>query len=71
VGSVCALIALISVLVFLWKVYDRGGRTDLAAAARAVRDARQRPWIILTRRRVNAREDDPNYPPRAVGRLSG
>jgi len=58
VGSVCTLIALISVLVFLWKVYDRGGGTDLAAAARAVRDARERPWIALTRHRVNAREDD-------------
>jgi len=58
VGSVCALIALISVLVFLWKVYDRGGRTDLTAAARAVRDAREWPWIAPTRRRISPRDDD-------------
>ncbi|MDQ3150801.1 MAG: hypothetical protein M3R63_03450 [Actinomycetota bacterium] len=58
VGSVCALIALISVLVFLWKIYDRGGRTDLAVAARAVRDARAWPWSALMRRRINARDED-------------
>jgi hypothetical protein len=35
-------LSLLAILTFLWKVYDRGGRADLSAASRAIRDARQR-----------------------------
>jgi len=38
--SLIGFLSLLAVLVFLWKVYKRGGRHDLTAAARALRDAR-------------------------------
>ncbi|MFC8530281.1 hypothetical protein [Nocardia sp. NPDC057227] len=40
VPSVCSLVALWLVLRFLWQVYRVGGRTDMTAAADAVRRAR-------------------------------
>ncbi|WP_410595493.1 hypothetical protein [Amycolatopsis sp. lyj-23] len=41
VAATCALgvLRLLLTLLFLWKVYTRGGRQDLTAAARALRDA--------------------------------
>lgn len=38
--SLIGFLSLVAVLVFLWKVYKRGGRQDLTAAAHALRDAR-------------------------------
>lgn len=38
--SLIGFLSLLITLVFLWKVYKRGGRQDLTAAARALRDAR-------------------------------
>lgn len=38
--SLIGFLSLLITLVFLWKVYKRGGRHDLTAAARALRDAR-------------------------------
>ena len=40
-AGLIGVLGLTITLVFLWKVYDRGGRDDLQAAARALRDARQ------------------------------
>ncbi|QXV63554.1 hypothetical protein CVV72_41060 (plasmid) [Amycolatopsis sp. TNS106] len=40
--SGCGLLSLLATLVFLWKVYKRGGRQDLTAAASALRRARPR-----------------------------
>jgi hypothetical protein len=58
IGSVFGFLSLLAILVFLWKVYDRGGRADLNAASRAIRDARQRQLSVpATRRR--------HRPPRA------
>ncbi|UMP07238.1 hypothetical protein [Amycolatopsis sp. EV170708-02-1] len=47
--SGCGLLGLLATLVFLWKIYKRGGRQDLAAAARALRDARR--WLPAGLRR--------------------
>lgn len=38
--SLIGFLSLLITLVFLWKVYKRGGRHDLTAAARALRDTR-------------------------------
>lgn len=37
----CGFLSLLATLVFLWKVYKRGGRHDLTAAARALRETRR------------------------------
>jgi hypothetical protein len=42
VSSAFGLVSLWLVLRFLWRVYDKGGASDLTAAARALRDARWR-----------------------------
>lgn len=39
-ASLIGVLSLSVTLLFLWKVYKRGGRKDLQAAARALRDAR-------------------------------
>ncbi|RJQ87483.1 hypothetical protein [Amycolatopsis panacis] len=38
--SLFAFLSLMATLVFLWKVYNRGGPDHLKAAARALRDSR-------------------------------
>jgi hypothetical protein len=40
IASLTGFLSLLATLVFLWKVYKRGGRQDLTAAGRALRDAR-------------------------------
>ena len=42
VAGLFGFLSLLVTTVFLWKVYKRGGRTDLTAAARALREARPR-----------------------------
>ncbi len=39
--SLFSFLSLLATLVFLWKVYKRGGRSDLTAAARALHEARR------------------------------
>lgn len=39
---ICALLGLLALLVFLWKIYMVGGIEDAARAARAVGEAKQR-----------------------------
>ena len=49
-GGVCGLASLALLLRFLWRVYDRGGRTDLVAAAKALRQVHDPNWAAkLTR----------------------
>jgi hypothetical protein len=48
--SLIGFLSLLITLVFLWKVYKRGGRHDLTAAARALRDARRPPAPRARRR---------------------
>lgn len=40
VGAISGLASLALLLLFLWRVYDRGGQTDLVAAAKALRQVR-------------------------------
>jgi len=42
IAGLFGFLSLLVTTVFLWKVYERGGRTDLTAAARALREARPR-----------------------------
>jgi hypothetical protein len=42
VAGLFGFLSLLVTTVFLWKVYKRGGRNDLIAAARALREARPR-----------------------------
>jgi hypothetical protein len=43
-------LSLLVIVVFLWKVYKRGGRGDLTAAARALRESRPQRRFALARR---------------------
>ncbi len=43
VTALIGFLRLLATLVFLWKVYKRGGRRDLTAAAQTLREARHRP----------------------------
>ncbi len=43
VAALIGFLSRLARLVFLWKVYKRGGRRDLTAAAQALQDARPRP----------------------------
>lgn len=53
--SLIGLLSLIAVLVFLWKVYKRGGRRDLTAAARALHDARPARLLGVVDRQASRR----------------
>src|SRR4029079_4269144 len=44
VGAASGLASLALLLWFLWRVYDRGGRTDLVAAAKALRQVYDPSW---------------------------
>ncbi|MET8854496.1 hypothetical protein [Amycolatopsis sp. NPDC004625] len=52
--SLFSFLSLLATLVFLWKVYKHGGRGDLTAAARALRDVRRR-WPSAPRTDDQAR----------------
>jgi hypothetical protein len=43
-------LSLLVTVVFLWKVYKHGGRGDLTAAARALRESRPQRGFVLARR---------------------
>jgi hypothetical protein len=44
--ALTGLASLALVLRFLWLVYDRGGRADLIAAARAFRQVHDPNWVV-------------------------
>jgi hypothetical protein len=56
-GSLFGFLSLLAILVFLWKVYSRGGSTGLTAASHAIRDARQ---LILPARSSPGRRVKPS-----------
>jgi hypothetical protein len=45
VAALAGLLSLALILWFLWRVYERGGRSDLAAAAKALRQVHDPHWV--------------------------
>lgn len=45
VAALAGLVSLSLILWFLWQVYERGGRSDLAAAAKALRQVHDPSWV--------------------------
>jgi hypothetical protein len=45
VAALAGLLSLALILWFLWRVYERGGRCDLAAAAKALRQVHDPHWV--------------------------
>jgi len=60
-------LSLLARLVFLWKVYKRGGRYDLTAAARALREARPRRLPLPTVQKPAVRNHRSLAPEAAAG----
>lgn len=60
--SLIGFLSLVAVLVFLWKVYKRGGRQDLTAAARALRDARPARLLGAVNRQALTNRRGPRTP---------
>jgi hypothetical protein len=58
VGAVSGLASLALLLLFLWRVYDRGGRTDLVAAAKALRQVHDPNWSAKLSRFVPNSSND-------------
>ncbi|OXM59761.1 hypothetical protein [Amycolatopsis vastitatis] len=50
--SLFSFLSLLATLVFLWKVYQHGGRNDLTAAARALHEARRHQPLARERQRT-------------------
>jgi hypothetical protein len=47
VATLAGVVSLALILRFLWRVYERGGRSDLTAAAKALRLVHDPNWIFL------------------------